>query len=62
MMAPRPVSMTQKELTGVAKAMQEAGVPKWSVEVVKPDGTRMRISAGEDTAPANNIDKMLGIA
>lgn len=60
-MAPRPTAMTQKELTGVAKAMQEAGVPVWSVVVEKPDGTRVQICAGEIPKPANEIDNMLGI-
>jgi hypothetical protein len=59
----RPTGITQKELTGYAKAMQAAGVPVWAVDVEKPDGTRIRIAAGTPQSPArgSNIDKMLGI-
>ena len=63
MMAPRPATITKTELTGVAKAMQEAGYEVWSVDVERPDGTRFRINAGSAQPPARGegIDKRLGI-
>lgn len=62
-MARRPAPITQTELTCYAKAMQDSGVPVWSVQVEKPDGTRITIKAG-DIAHGSNasaIDNMLGI-
>ena len=62
-MPPRPATLTQKELTGYAKAMQEAYVPVWAIEVDEPDGTRIRIMAGATQAQARgaDINKILGI-
>ena len=67
MMAPRPATITQTELTRLAKAMQETGILVWSVDVEKPDGTRFRFNAGSAQPPAQTpargegIDKRLGI-
>ena len=62
-MGNRLTTISQKELTGYAKAMQAAGIMVWAVVVEKPDGTRIRIAAG--AAPTQGrgaaIDKMLGI-
>lgn len=40
--------ITQKELTAYAKAMRAAGVPVWRVVIDKPDGTQVRLYAGDD--------------
>jgi hypothetical protein len=62
-MANRPTTMSQKELTGYAKAMQAAGVSAWTVDIKKPDGTRISLVVGDgaNTARGADIDKMLGI-
>lgn len=63
-MSARQVTITQKELTGLAKAMQEAGVREWTADFEKPDGTRIRITAGQVATPElrPSIDKMLARA
>lgn len=62
-MGSRHATITQTELTGYAKAMQEAGIAVWSVHVEKPDGTRLRIAAGpaQPAARGSALDKKLGI-
>ena len=60
-MANRRASVSQKELTGYAKAMQAANVPVWTVEIDRPDGTRITLSAGAAPARGAGLDKRLGI-
>jgi len=62
-MTARRTSISQKELTGYAKAMQAAGVPVWAVEVEMPDGTRIKITGGEVKATPRgpDISALLGI-
>lgn len=62
-MTRRTAALTQNELTGYAAAMQAAGVAVWAIDVEKPDGTRIRICAGniQATAGQSFIDKRLGI-
>jgi hypothetical protein len=63
MMANRPTAVSQKELEGYAKAMQAANVPVWTVEIVRPDGTRVTVSAGQPQAGYRgaSLDRRLGI-
>jgi hypothetical protein len=62
-MGTRPATITQKELTGYAKAMREAGVEAWAVDVEHADGTRVRITAGAPVTPprGGSLDRKLGI-
>ncbi|MBR9890793.1 hypothetical protein GYB14_03785 [bacterium] len=62
-MANRPVTITQNELSGYAKAMQAAGIYTFSITAERPDGTRLTIKAGskEVDEQSRNIDAMLGI-
>lgn len=60
-MANRSVAITPTELTGYAKAMQEAGIVRWTVTAEKPDGTRLTITAGEQSTSRNEVDRMLGL-
>lgn len=62
----RRTALSQKELTGYAKAMQLAGITVWNVQVTKPDGTVIRLSAGVETrktvsSEIEEINRALGI-
>jgi len=61
--ANRPAAISKKELTDFANLMQAANVPVWTVEIDRPDGTRIRLSAGGAPAPSRGagLDKRLGI-
>ena len=56
-------TITQAEVTRVAKGMRAAGIDEFSIKVEKPDGTRIAIVAGKagEAVPddADNIDAMI---
>ncbi|WP_456389600.1 hypothetical protein [Profundibacter sp.] len=59
-MTKRKSTFTQAELIGYGKAMNEVGQAVWSVEMLRPDGTRVVFQAGGASETANPIDDMLG--
>lgn len=61
-MANRPVTITKTELAGYAQVMRDASIETWMVEAIRPDGTRIIITAGAIAPRGNEIDKMLGIS
>ena len=55
-------TITQAEVTRVAKGMRAAGIDEFSIKVEKPDGTKVSIVAGKtgDAADdADDIDAMI---
>ena len=54
-------AVTQSELTRYAKAMRAAGYDDWRIDVAKPDGTKVSIVAGQQSADAehDDIDAMI---
>lgn len=59
-MAPRPAILRQSDLTRYAKAMRQAGVEQWRVEVDTATG-KISIIAGklDPTAGPNPCDRLL---
>ena len=55
-------TITQAEVTRVAKGMRAAGIDEFSIKVEKPDGTKVSIvvgKAGDAADDANDIDAMI---
>ena len=60
---PNPkATITQAEVTRVAKGMRAAGIDEFSIKVEKPDGTKISIDTGktfEAVNPGDDIDAMI---
>ena len=57
------VAVSRAELTRCLKAARDAGYECCRVEYDKPDGTRVRVIAGEAAdadAPADEFDELIG--
>ena len=56
------VTITQAEVARLAKGMRAAGIEEFSINVEKPDGTKVSIVAGKAAEPADaddDIDAMI---
>ena len=55
-------AITQAEVARLAKGMRAAGIEEFSINVERPDGTKVCIVAGKRTeaTAADDIDAMIG--
>ena len=61
-MATAKATITQSEVTRLAKGMRAAGIEQFSIKVTKPDGTKISIDTSELPEAVNmgdDIDKMI---
>ena len=61
-MANQKAAITQAEVARLAKGMRAAGIDEFSIEVEKPDGTKISIDTGKVSEAVNtgdDIDAMI---
>ena len=52
----RKSSITETELSRYLKALRRAGFESGRVEIVRPDGTKISVIAGEASEPVPGVD------